>query len=113
MADPNNVPQEAQQLSEDLNSQDDSTRDKASADMAKTDFDSEYEEAKANSSGSGSQSSDSNPVNRAGASGGGDADKAGLSKEGGKVDDIDSPGDSDPDDYTEMARDVTKGKAEA
>ena len=113
MADPNNVPQQAQQLTEDLNSKDDGTQGKANADMAKTNFDSEYEEAKANSGGSGSQSSDPNPVNRAGASKGSDADKAGLSKEGGKVDDIDSPGDSDPDDYTDMAKDVTKGKAEA
>lgn len=113
MADPNNVPQQAQQLTEDLNSQDSSTQKKASNDVAKTNFDSEYEEAKANSGGSGSQSSDPNPVNRAGADSGGDAKQAGLSKEGGKVDDIDSPGDSDPDDYLDMARDVTKGKAEA
>lgn len=111
MADPKNVPQQAEQLNEDLHSKDDSAKSKANADMAKTDFDSEYEEAKKNSGGSGSQSSDPNPVNRAGASDGGDADQAGLSKEGGKVDDIDSPGDSDPDDYTDMAKDVTKGKA--
>lgn len=113
MADPNNVPQQAQQLTEDLNSKDDSARDKASGDMAKTNFDSEYDEAKANSGGSGNQSSDPNPVNRAGASSSADASQAGLSKEGDKVDDIDSPGDSDPDDYVDMAKDVTKGKAEA
>ena len=113
MADPNNVPQEAQQLSEDLNSQDDDTRNKAGADMAKTNFDAEYEEAQANSGGSGNQSSDSNPVSRANASSGSNADQAGLSKESGKIDNIDSPGDSDPDDYADMAREVTKGKAEA
>ena len=111
MADPNNVPQQAQQLTEDLNSQDDSTKDNATTDVAKTNFDAEYEEAQKNSGGPGSQSSDPNPVNRAGA--GSNSNQAGLSKEAGKIDNIDSPGDSDPDDYADMAKDVTKGKAEA
>lgn len=117
MADPNNVPQEAQQLTEDLESTDKDTKNKASADMAKTNFDAEYEEAQQNSGGSGSQSSDPNPVNRKGGSGGtagsdGSVSSAGFSKEAGKIDDIDSPGDSDPDDYLDMAREVTKGKAD-
>ena len=114
MADPDNVPQQAQQLTEDLNSKDDSTKDKASADMAKTNFDAEYEEAKKNSGGGGTQSSDANPVSRqkgaAGTAGSG-SEKAGLSKEAGKIDNVDSPGDSDPDDYLDMAKDVAKGKA--
>lgn len=118
MADPNNIPQESQQLTEDLNSPDEETKNKASADMAKTNFDAEYEEAQKNSGGSGTQSSDSNPVSRkAGskgtASSGNATGKAGRSKEAGKIDDIDSPGDSDPDDYRNMAREVTKGKGEA
>ena len=122
MADPNNIPQESQQLTEDLNSPDEKTKNKASADMAKTNFDAEYEEAQKNSGGSGSQSSDPNPVSRkAGNKGTAGSDsftgesegKAGRSKEAGKIDDIDSPGDSDPDDYLDMAREVTKGKGEA
>ena len=111
MADPDNIPQQAQQLTEDLNSEDNDTKNKANAEMAKTNFDAEYDEAQKNSGGSGSQSSDPNPVGRAGAGSGGDADKAGLSKDAGKVDNVDSPGDSDPDDYLNMAREVNKGKA--
>ena len=124
MADPNNVPQEAQQLSEDLESTDENTKKQADSEMAKTNFDSEYDEAQQNSGGSGAQSSDPNPVTRKkeseGASGSsttstmsseGSVSKAGLSKEAGKIDDIDSPGDSDPDDYRDMAKEVTKGKA--
>ncbi|MGB3766050.1 MAG: hypothetical protein WA947_05785 [Phormidesmis sp.] len=118
MADPNNIPQESQQLTEDLNSTDEDTKNKASGDMAKTNFDAEYEEAQKNSGGSGTQSSDSNPVSRKvsaeGTAGSGSSTgKAGRSKEAGKIDDIDSPGDSDPDDYRNMAREVTKGKGEA
>ncbi len=115
MADPNNIPQESQQLSEDLNSPDEETKNKASADMAKTNFDAEYDEAQKNSGGSGTQSSDSNPVSRQAkgtASSGSATGKAGRSQEAGKIDDIDSPGDSDPDDYRDMAREVTKGKGE-
>lgn len=119
MADPNNIPQESQQLAEDLNSPDEDTKNKASANMAKTNFDAEYEEAQKNSSGSGSQSSDPNPVSRkAGSKGTAGSDSftsgtAGRSQEAGKIDDIDSPGDSDPDDYLDMAREVTKGKGES
>lgn len=116
MADPNNVPQQAQQLTEDLESKDKATSKKASADVAKTNFDEDYEEAKQNSGGSGSQSSDPNPVNRqGGAKGTAGSDSStggGMSKDPSKIDDIDSPGDSDPDDYREMAKETAKGKAD-
>ncbi len=102
MTDPNNVPQEAQQLKEDLSSPDEETSQAAKADVASTDFDKEYEIAQKNETGSGTQSSDSNPVNRKGANTG---EKA-ASK--GTVDNIDSPGDSDPDDYMNMAKDIGK-----
>jgi len=105
MADPNNVPQEAQQLQEDINSPDEETSQKAKADVASTDFDKEYEIAQENETGSGTQSSDSNPINRKGANTG---EKAATSK--GAVDDIDSPGDSDPDDYMDMAKAVGEKK---
>ncbi|MGB3571669.1 MAG: hypothetical protein WA783_03205 [Phormidesmis sp.] len=102
MADPNNVPQEVQQLKEDINSSDEETSQKAKADVASTDFDKEYEIAQENETGSGTQSSDSNPINREGANTG---EKV-VSK--GTVDNIDSPGDSDPDDYMNMAKDIGK-----
>ena len=116
MADPNNVPQEAQQLTEDLESKDKETSETASSDVAKTNFDEDYEEAKQNSGGSGSQSSDSNPVSRKGGAqgtaGSSSSTGGGMSKDAEKIDDIDSPGDSDPDDYRNMAKDTAKGKAD-
>ncbi len=107
MADPNNIPQEAQQLKEDMNSSDEQVSKRAKTDVASTNFDKEYEIAQQNENGSGTQSSDPNPVNRKGASAG---DKSAASQ--GKVDNIDSPGDSDPDDYMDMAKDLTQ-KADA
>ena len=63
--------------------------------------------AQENETGSGTQSSDSNPINRKGANTG---ENAATSK--GTVDDIDSPGDSDPDDYMDMAKGVGKESAQ-
>ena len=106
MTDPNNIPQEAQQLKEDLNRPKDEGDEQTKPDIADTDFDKEYDIAQKNETGSGTQSSDPNPVNREGASAG---DKSGTTGSGsGKVDNINSPGDSDPDDYMDMAKDVTK-----
>lgn len=102
MTDPNNIPQEANQLKKDMASANDKTSERAKADVASTDFDKEYEIAQNNENGSGTQSSDPNPVNRKDASAGGDSNAS------SKVDNIDSPGDSDPDDYMDMAKDVTK-----
>ncbi len=113
MADPNNIPQEAQQLKEDLNNPEEETSQKAKADIATTDFDKEYDIAKQNETGSGEQSSDPNPVNRKGADAGDKTVSRGnvagdKTATKGTVDNIDSPGDSDPDDYMDMARDITK-----
>ena len=108
MTDPNNIPQEAKQLQEDMASTDEKTSKRAKADVASTDFDKEYDIAQDNGNGSGTQSSDPNPVNRKDASEGGSARSAGGSDSTGKVDNVDSPGDSDPDDYLDMAKDITK-----
>ncbi|MGC1308827.1 MAG: hypothetical protein WA885_16495 [Phormidesmis sp.] len=103
MADSKNIPQEAEQLSEALDSKDEETSKQAKSEVASTDFDKEYEIAQQNETGSGNQSSDSNPVSRKKA-GGSDGDTSAKKR----VDDIDSPGDSDPDDYLDMAKDVKK-----
>ncbi len=106
MADSNNIPMEAQQLSEDLNSSDEETKNNAKSDVANADFDKEYEIAQQNENGSGTQSSDSNPVSRQSGSTtrstGGGTQASGVSKS------EHSPGDSDPKDYVDMAKDITK-----
>ncbi len=100
MVDPNNIPQEAKQLSEDLESKDEETQGKAKSEVAKTDFDKEYEIAVENeTSAGGTQSSDPNPVTREK-----EARASGQSNAQGTK----SPGDSDPADYLDMAEDVTK-----
>ena len=113
MADPNNVPQEANQLSEELESKDKETQDKAQANVANANFDKEYEIAQQNESGAGTQSSDPNPVNResAEASTGSQStsSKDTSSKNTSNIGSgTNSPGDSDPNDYRDMAKDVTK-----
>lgn len=107
MADPNNIPQEAQQLNNDMHSADEAVAERAKTDVADTNFDKEYDIAQANENGSGTQSSDPNPVNRKGGAAG-TAGKSSSTTSGGKVDNINSPGDSDPDDYLDMAKDVTQ-----
>lgn len=102
MADPNNVPQEAKQLSEDMESSDPETQEKAKSEVAHPDFDKEYDIALQNETGSGNQSSDPNPVSRKKASesgsSGGQPSAVGHSEH--------SPGDSDPSDYQDMAKDI-------
>jgi hypothetical protein len=100
MADPNNIPQEVEQLTEDLESQDEEVSNAAKAEVANPSFDKEYEIAKQNSTGSGHQSSDPNPVNRAPAEEGGDVAISSAQPADGD--------DSDPADYLDMAREVTK-----
>ena len=104
MADPNNVPQEAKQLSEDIESSDQETQEKAKSEVAHPDFDKEYDIAVQNETGSGHQSSDPNPVSRKkaseGTSGQPSSSSVGHSEH--------SPGDSDPSDYMDMAKEVTK-----
>ena len=115
MADPNNIPQQAQQLKEEIitpqevaGKGDDTKMVDADQKMADPNFDKEYEIAQKNENGSGSQLSDPNPVNRKGAQAGGSASNAGTSDTQGKVDDTNSPGDSNPDDYLEMAQEITQ-----
>ncbi len=100
MADPNNIPQEAGQLAEDLNSQDRDTRNAAKSEVAITDFEKEYRIAQQNNNGSGTQSSDPIAVTR----------QSGEASAGGSQigHSIHSPGDSDPNDYLDMAKDITK-----
>lgn len=98
MADPNNVPQQADQLKEDLSASNKESRERAATDVADTDFDKEYEIAQANENGSGTQSSDPNPVNRKDAGAG-----VGKAASGSETK---SPGDSDPSDYLDMAKEV-------
>lgn len=100
MADPNNIPQQADQLNTDLNSDNKASRERAEADVASTDFDKEYDIAQANENGSGTQSSDPNPVNRKDAAAGAGTANAGQGTK--------SPGDSDPSDYIDMAKETTK-----
>ena len=102
MADSNNIPMEAQQLAEDLKSSDEETQDEAKSEIASTNFDKEYEIAQQNESGSGTQSSDSNPVSRQSSSASGGTSASGVSTS------EHSPGDSDPKDYMNMAKDITK-----
>ena len=104
MADPNNVPQEAKQLSEDMESSDKETQEKAKSEVAHPDFDKEYDIALQNETGSGNQSSDSNPVSRKKASESGTS--SGQPSAVGHSEH--SPGDSDPSDYKDMAKEVTK-----
>ncbi|PZO60368.1 MAG: hypothetical protein DCF15_02050 [Phormidesmis priestleyi] len=95
---------EAKQLSEDLKSSDEETKNDAKSDVANANFEKEYEIAQQNENGSGTQSSDSNPVTRQSGSisGGTQAQASGVSKS------EHSPGDSDPKDYVDMAKDITK-----
>ncbi len=101
MADPNNIPQDAKQLSEDLESKDEETQGKAKSAVAKTDFDKEYDIAVENETNAGgTQSSDPNPVTR--------QTEAKASGQTSTAPGTKSPGDSDPNDYRDMAKDVTK-----
>ncbi len=101
MADPNNIPQDAKQLSEDLESKDEETQGKAKSEVAKTDFDKEYEIAVENETNAGgTQSSDSNPVTR--------KTEARASGQTPTAQGTKNPGDSDPADYLDMAKDITK-----
>lgn len=107
MADPNNIPQEAQQLKEELSSENkekgnEETGEQKKPDIASTDFDKEYEIAEENKTGPGNQTSNPSAVGRKETDAG---DHATREKQ---VDNIDSPGDSDPDDYMDMAKDITK-----
>lgn len=102
MADSNNIPMEAQQLAEDLKSSDKETQQDAEKDAASTNFDKEYEIAQQNQSGSGTQSSDSNPVSRQASNPNDGASTSGVTKSDH------GPGDSDPSDYIDMAKDITK-----
>ena len=70
--------------------------------LPSTDFDKEFDIAKDNSTGPGTQTSNPSVVGRKGT----DAGDAATRRT--KVDNIDSPGDSDPDDYVDMAKDITK-----
>lgn len=117
MTDPNNIPQQAQQLKEEINAPEKDGEAKKTQDVASTDFDQEYEIAQKSENGSGTQSSDPNPVNRKGAKlsepapNNGNVNSAGTggNTEGsGKMGGTNSPGDSDPADYLDMAKDVTK-----
>lgn len=113
MADPNNIPQEAEQLKRDINSED------ANPDVADTQYDKEYEMAKDNTTGEGTQSSDPNPVNRKPAEAGVGSDRstpdvsssaepgqqAGSQGKDGVSADADNP--SNPDNYKDMAKSVT------
>lgn len=109
MTDKNNIPQEAEQLARAVRGQDGEGNEKAAAQLADTNFDKEYEIAKDNSNGSGTQSSDPNPVNRKGGEAG-----AGNTSENSSTnhpgDASNSPGDSDPADYMDMAREITSDK---
>lgn len=108
MADPNNIPQEAQQLKEDLNKESQETNEnkenseQTKPDIASPDFDKEYDIAEDNKGGPGNQTSNPSAVGRKDTDGGDHATRK------GKVDNIDSPGDSDPDDYLDMAKDINK-----
>lgn len=108
MADPNNIPQEAKQLSEDLESKDEKTQGKAKSEVAKTDFNKEYDIAVENETNAGgNQSSDPNPVTRKS-----EASASGQSSSKAKSG-TNSPGDSDPDDYRDMAKDIAKDAKDA
>lgn len=108
MADPNNIPQEAQQLTEELNKEsqksngNEETSEQTKPDIASTDFEKEYEIAQENKTGPGNQTSNPSAVGRENTDAGDHATKK------AQVDNIDSPGDSDPDDYMDMAKDITK-----
>ena len=105
MTDKDNIPQQAEQLSRAVRSKDGESDEKAAEQLADTDFDKEYDIAKENSDGSGTQSSDPNPVNREGAQAGAgtSSDRATNSPSNASK----SPGDSDPADYMDMAKEVT------
>lgn len=89
MADPNNIPQEADQLKRDLQSEE------SEATTADPNFDKEFDIAQQNENGAGTQSSDPNPVNRKPAEAG-----AGSAASG-------SGDPSDPASYSDMAKEVT------
>lgn len=109
MTDKNNIPQQAEQLSRAVRSKDGEGNEKAAEQLADTNFDKEYEMAQDNNNGSGTQSSDPNPVNRKdGAAGTGDI--SGSNEANRPGDASNSPGDSDPADYMDMAREVTSDK---
>lgn len=105
MADSNNIPMEAKQLSEDLKSSDEETKNDAKSDVANANFEKEYEIAQQNENGSGTQSSDSNPVTR---QSGSTTSTSGGTQASGVSTSEHSPGDSDPKDYVDMAKDITK-----
>jgi len=93
MADPNNIPQEAEQLKRDLQGKESETT------TATPNFDKEFEIAQQNKDGAGTQSSDPNPVNRKSADvATGDTSTASTSGHG-------EP--SDPASYRDMAKEVT------
>jgi hypothetical protein len=107
MADPNNIPQEAQQLKEAISNENKEkgkgkTSEQEKPDIASTDFDKEYEIAEQNKTGSGNQTSNPSAVGRK------DTDAGDQATRKKRVDNIDSPGDSDPDDYMDMAKDLTE-----
>jgi hypothetical protein len=105
MADSNNIPQEAEQLAEALNSQDNDTRKEAKSEVANTDFEKEYSIAQQNNNGAGTQSSDPTSVNREPAAAGtGKSESSTGSSTGGAA--TYSLDDSDPSDYLAMAREI-------
>jgi hypothetical protein len=121
MADSNNIPQEAEQLAEALNSHDKDTQKAAKSEVANTNFDKEYQIAQENSNGSGTQSSDpgamvreavtsddSEPfmVNQGANQGANQASSDFTDQPVGQT--TNSPGDSDPKDYLDMAKDILK-----
>jgi hypothetical protein len=105
MADPNNIPQEAEQLAEALNSQDNDIRKEAKSEVANTDFEKEYSIAQQNNNGAGTQSSDPIAVNREPAAAG--TGKSESATGGAATHSLD---DSDPSDYLDMAREIGQSK---
>jgi hypothetical protein len=121
MADSNNIPQEAEQLAEALNSDDKNTQKAAKSEVANTNFDKEYQIAQENSNGSGTQSSDpgamvreavmSNDSDSQPSMAGQGANQAANQTPSDSTDQpvgqtTNSPGDSDPKDYLDMAKDI-------
>lgn len=105
MTDKNNIPQEAKQLNREI-SENEEAKAGSARQAAEANFDKEYEMAQENNNGSGTQSSDPNPVNRKGGeSGTGSAKADNTANRPGDA--SNSPGDSDPADYMDMAKEVT------
>lgn len=108
MTDKNNITQEAQQLNREIQENDDAKAGTARQ-AAEANFDREYEMAQENNNGGGTQSSDPNPVNRkSGEAGTGSMESDNTANRPGDANN--SPGDSDPADYMDMAREVTSDK---